>query len=87
MAADDARVVAVRELSRVADELREDTRRLSNRLRAQLERYFPQMLTLVPAADEPWLWTLLGAVPTPAAAARLRERRSRACCRRTGSGG
>jgi transposase len=70
---DDARVVALRELSRTADELREDTRRLSNRLRAQLERYFPQMLTLAPAADEPWLWTLLERVPTPAAAARVRE--------------
>jgi transposase len=70
---DDARVVALRELSRTADELREDTRRLSNRLRAQLERYFPQMLTLAPGADEPWLWTLLEWVPTPAAAARVRE--------------
>ena len=70
---DDARVVAVRELSRTADELREDARRLANRLRAQLERYFPQMLTLAPAADEPWLWTLLERVPTPAAAARVRE--------------
>ena len=73
VAPDDARVVALRELSRTADELREDTRRLSNRLRAQLERYFPQMLTLAPAADEPWLWTLLERVPTPAAAARVRE--------------
>ena len=69
---DDARVVALRELSRTADELREDTRRLSNRLRAQLERYFPQMLTLVPAADEPWLWTLLARVATPAEATRVR---------------
>ena len=73
VAPDDARVVALRELSRTADELREDTRRLGNRLRAQLERYFPQMLALVPAADEPWLWTLLERVPTPAAAARVRE--------------
>ena len=69
---DDARVVGLRELSRTADELREDVHRLSNRLRAHLERYFPQMLTLVPGADEPWLWTLLERVPTPAAAARVR---------------
>ena len=73
VAPDDARVVALRELSRTADELREDARRLANRLRAQLERYFPQMLALVPAADEPWLWALLERVPTPAAAARVRE--------------
>lgn len=70
---DDARVVALRELSRTADELREDARRLANRLRAQLERYFPQVLTLVPAADEPWLWTLLERVATPTAAAQVRE--------------
>lgn len=73
VAPDDARVVALRELSRTADELREDALRLANRLRAQLERYFPQMLALVPGADEPWLWTLLERVPTPAAAARVRE--------------
>jgi transposase len=70
---DEPRVVALRELSRTADELRQDARRLANRLRAQLERYFPQALTLVPGADEPWLWTLLERVPTPAAAARVRE--------------
>jgi transposase len=73
VASADARVVAVRELSRLAEELGDDVRRLANRLRAQLERYFPQMLTLVPGADEPWLWTLLTTVPTPAAAARVRE--------------
>jgi len=73
LASADARVVAVRELSRLADELGDDARRLANRLRALLERYFPQMLTLVPAADEAWLWTLLTTVPTPAAAARVRE--------------
>ena len=72
---DDARLVAVRELSRVGEELRTEAARLSNQLRAQLERYFPQVLTLVAAADEPWLWALLDEAPTPAAAARLTERR------------
>lgn len=72
---EDARLVAIRELSRVGDELREEAARLSNQLRAQLERYFPQVLTLVPGADEPWLWALLTEAPTPAAATRLSERR------------
>ena len=72
---EDARLVAVRELARMGDELRTEAARLSNQLRAQLERYFPQVLTLVPAADEPWLWALLDEAPTPAAAARLTERR------------
>jgi transposase len=72
---EDARLVAVRELSRAGDELREEAARLSNQLRAQLERYFPQVLTLAPGADEPWLWALLAEAPTPAAARRLSERR------------
>ena len=72
---EDARLVAIRELSRMGDELREEAARLSNQLRAQLERYFPQLLPLVPGADEPWLWALLTEAPTPAAAARLSERR------------
>jgi transposase len=72
---EDARLVAIRELSRMGDELREEAARLSNQLRAQLERYFPQLLSLVPGADEPWLWALLTVAPTPAAAARLTERR------------
>jgi transposase len=75
LAPEAAALVRVRELSRVSDELREEAARLSNRLRAQLERYFPPMLTVVPAADEPWLWALLTLAPTPAAAARLSERR------------
>jgi transposase len=72
---DDARLVAVRELSRMGEELRAEAARLSNQLRAQLERYFPQVLALVPAADEPWLWALLDEAPTPAAAARVTEKR------------
>ena len=75
VALEDARLVALRELSRLSAELRGDEGRLSNRLRAQLERYFPRLLTLVPGADEPWLWALLAEAPTPAAAARLTERR------------
>ena len=70
-----AALVRVRELSRGSDELREEAARLSNRLRAQLERYFPPLLAVAPAADEPWLWALLTLAPTPAAAARLSERR------------
>jgi transposase len=75
LAPEGAALVQVRELSRVSDELREEAARLSNRLWAQLERYFPQLLTLVPGADEPWLWALLTLAPTPAAATRVSERR------------
>jgi len=62
---DDAVIIELREYSRMDDDLRDELSRLTNRLRDQLHRFFPQMLELVPAADEPWLWALLEAVPTP----------------------
>lgn len=69
---DDPQVIQLRELSRLDEELGEDLTRTSNRLRDQLHRFFPQMLQLCPAANEPWLWRLLRLVPTPAAAHRVR---------------
>lgn len=64
-------LVELRELSRLEEDLQQEAGRLSNRLREQLHRYFPQLLQLVPAADEPWLWTLLERAPTPSAAHQL----------------
>src|SRR5262249_47187990 len=61
----------LRELSRLEDDLAEEFRRLSNRLREQLHRFFPQALTLCAAADEPWFWALVERAPTPAHAQRL----------------
>src|SRR5437016_14572878 len=58
-------LLELRELSRLEDDLQEELGRLTNRLREQLHRYYPQLLHLVPAADEPWLWTLLERAPTP----------------------
>lgn len=68
---EDARVVRLRELTRLEEDLDVEHRRLSNRLREQLYRLRPGLLTLCPGADEPWLWAVLGQAPTPAAAARL----------------
>lgn len=68
---DPPRIVELRELSRVDDDLAQELRRLSNRLREQLHRFFPQALTLCPAADDPWFWALLVRVPTPPRAQRL----------------
>jgi len=71
---DDPLVIEIRELSRMDEDLREEAGRLQNRLREQLHRFFPQMLKLSPAADEPWVWTFLEQLArTPAAAARLHE--------------
>jgi transposase len=68
---DEPAVVHLRALTRLEEELDEEHRRLSNRLREQLYRLAPGLLTLSPGADEPWLWALLARAPTPAAARRL----------------
>jgi transposase len=57
--ADDPLVIRLRELTRASDDLRVELGRLSNQLRDQVYRLLPQLLTLSPAADEPWLWDLL----------------------------
>jgi transposase len=64
-------LIQLRELFRTADELRAEMQRHANRLREQLHRYYPQMLALCPAAQQPFLWDLLEAAPLPASAASL----------------
>jgi transposase len=65
-------VIALREWSRLAEELQQERMRLSNRIRQQLWRYYPQLLELSDDVTAAWvldLWTL---APTPTKAARLR---------------
>lgn len=72
---DDAKVIELREWSRMVDDLQHERVRLSNRLRQQLLRYYPQMLELADdVASDSFLalWELL---PTPAVAARVREKK------------
>lgn len=71
---EDPQVVHLRELSRLVDDLQVEERRLANRLREQLYRVDAAWLTLCPAADEPWLWTVLAASPHPDAWAALPRR-------------
>ena len=78
---DEPHIIQLRELARVDEELAREGRQLANRLREQLHRFFPQLLQLSPAADEPWLWALLEIVPTPAAAQRVRRDRVAALLR------
>lgn len=70
---DDPLVIQIRELARIDEDLRQETNRLTNRLREQLHRFYPQVLRLCPAADEPWVWSLLELAPTPAHGARVRS--------------
>jgi transposase len=72
---DPPRIIRLRELSRLEDEIAEEQNRVANRLREQLHRYFPQLLQLCPAADEPWLWALFQIAPLPAQAGKLTESR------------
>lgn len=75
---EEPRLVPLREVSRLHTELVTEFLRLTNRLRDQLLRFYPQALTLCPAANEPWLWTLLERAPTPAVAHKLRPNTLRA---------
>jgi hypothetical protein len=72
---DDAMIIELREFSRMRDDLIEERTRLANRLRNQLHRFFPQMLSLCSAANEPWFWALVEAVPTPEAARKAKRTR------------
>jgi hypothetical protein len=59
-------VIALREWSRLAEELQQERTRLSNRIRQQLWRYDPQLLAVSDDVTAEWvleLWTL---APTPA---------------------
>ncbi len=64
-------VLELRELSRAEDEWQRDLGRLTNRIREQVARIAPALLSLCPAADEAWFWSLLEIAATPAARQRL----------------
>ncbi len=67
----DPLVVRLRELSRMHDELKADRVALGNRLREQLHRYFPQLLTIGSVYEDRWMWDLLEMAPTPELAKRI----------------
>jgi transposase len=58
-------LVELRELSRVQEELKAERIALGNRLREQMQRYFPQILAVGSVYDDRWLWDLLEKAPTP----------------------
>jgi transposase len=69
--AENPQTIELRELSRLDASLKRDFRRASNQLWEQMYRYYPQMLALSPAVDEPWVWALIKKAPLPAAGAKL----------------
>jgi transposase len=60
---DDPTTIQLRELCRMVDDLQVEEARLANRLREQLLRVDAPWLRVSPAADEPWLWTVLAETP------------------------
>jgi transposase len=66
-------VIELREWSRIGEDLTAERNRLSNRLRQQLWRYYPQMLELTDDIAAGWLLELWALVPTPDKAKRIRE--------------
>jgi transposase len=71
---DDATVIELREWSRIAEELQDERVRLSNRVRNQLLRYYPQMLELADDVASNAFLALWELVPTPKDATRVREK-------------
>jgi transposase len=71
----DPRVLHLRELCRLLEDLQQQQSRLTNRLREQLLRVDAAWLTVSPAADESWLWALLGKLPHPTQWAHIGRRR------------
>jgi transposase len=71
----DPRILRLRELTRLDEELNFCFQRHCSQLRQQLQRYFPHVLELSRTADEPWIWALLELAPTPAKAAKLTLKR------------
>ncbi len=67
-------VIELRAWSRIDEELTRDRTRLSNRVREQLWRYYPQILDAVGSVVEPWVLDLWAKVPTPAKARRVQRR-------------
>lgn len=78
---DEPAIVRLREWSRRDQDLKNESNRLTNQRWEQLRRYYPQMLQLSPAANEPWLWDLLQAASLPGEVAKLKLAKVKAILR------
>ena len=68
----DSKLVELRALSRLREELLEETNILCNRIDAELVRFFPEFRTLGSVQTDPWLTELLDLAPSPTRAQKLR---------------
>ncbi len=60
-------LLRLREVNRTYDGITKQVLALANQVCAQLQRYYPQMLTLGRWHEEAWLWELFEKAPTPSA--------------------
>jgi transposase len=67
----DPLLVELRELTRMHEDLGGEMVALGNRLRDQLQRFYPQLVSLGSVHEERWLWALLKRAPTPEEGGRL----------------
>jgi transposase len=65
--------IELREWSRMTEDLQQERNRLSNRVREQLWRYYPQLLKLTDDTGADWFLALWALVPTPAKAAKIQK--------------
>ena len=75
-------VIELREWSRITEELTRERTRLSNRVRDQLWRYYPQILEATENVAQPWVLELWARAPTPAKARRIQRRTLEALLKR-----
>ena len=66
-------IIRLRELSRAEGDLVEDRTRLINKLKAQLQRYYPAFLEAAPDLGRTWAFDLWTLAPTPQKARRVRK--------------
>jgi transposase len=67
----DPLIVELREWSRMTDALKDERTRLTNRIRQQLWRYFPQALERTDDLGAEWFLDILALAPTPSVTAKL----------------
>jgi len=68
----DHELVELKALSRIREELLEETNALSNRIDAELLRFFPEFRSFGSVQVNPWLMDLLELAPSPARARKVR---------------
>ena len=74
---DDPKIIELREWSRMSDELKQERVKLTNRVRDQVQRYYPSFSQVASDLGAPWALELWQLAPSPEAARRVKLARVR----------